>query len=217
MSQLLPEEQATMQTYDKVAGIWAEKYSVTDFWAEEMRRFHEILPKGTVLEIGAGAGLDAKELISLAYDYVGTDVSEGLLEVARANLPNQLFYQQSVYDLSFPNQQKFDGFWASKVLLHLPKARIDMALKSINSVVKLGAIGFISLIDGKGEGMELEDWDDGGKHHRYFAYYSKGEFTDILRQTGFQVADYKYRKDSDRFKWHCFFVKTVNGKNWGEL
>jgi ubiquinone/menaquinone biosynthesis C-methylase UbiE len=206
MINLLPEERTTIETYDMVADIWSGVYSQPGFWTNEMRRFQELLPSGTILEIGAGAGEDAVELISYGFGYVGTDISEKLLQSARRKLPAQKFYALSVYDLDF--EQKFNGFWASRVLLHLPKSRIDQALQSIKRAVEPGAIGFISLIDGSGEGMELEPWDDGSQHQRYFAYYSKAEFSAVLRKNGFKLADYSYRKDSDRFKWHCFFVQA---------
>ena len=130
-----------------------------------------------------------------------------MLEAAQKKLPDQKFYKQSVYDLSFPEKPKFDGFWASKVLLHLPKSRLDEALSSIKSVIKHGAIGFISMIDGEGEGLELETWDDSSQHKRYFAYYSKEEFEETLRRNGYKLIDYSYLPETKRLKWHCFFVQ----------
>jgi SAM-dependent methyltransferase len=105
MSSLSPAEETTLQTYEKVADIWSNSYSPAGFWAEEMQRFHELLPSGIILEIGAGNGRDAKELLDLGYGYVGTDVSEKLLESARKKLPSQKFLKQSVYDVSFEDRK----------------------------------------------------------------------------------------------------------------
>ena len=206
MTDLLPEEEITLKTYEKVADIWTNKHSPPHFWAEEMQRFHQLLPAGTVLEIGAGGWRDAKELIGLGYNYVGTDVSEKLLEKAREKFPGEKFYKQSVYDLSF--SEKFDGFWASKVLLHIPKSRIDEALQRIKSVVEPGAVGFISLIDGEGEELREETWDD-SKHKRFFAYWAKEEFNQVLKNNGFKIANYGYKHETGRLRWHCFFVKAL--------
>ncbi len=204
---LLPDEETTIETYEKVAKMWQAGYNSTGFWAVEMKRFKELLPSGTVLEIGAGGARDAKELMSLGFGYVGTDISKKLLEQAKEDLPEAEFHLMSVYDLSFP--QKFDGFWASKVLLHIPKSRIDEALAKIKTVVKPGAIGFISLIAGEGEELRDEEWDDGTRHKRYFAYYSKEEFKKALERNGYEMADYKYWEETSRLRWHCFFVKNV--------
>lgn len=202
---LLPDEKTTKDTYNKVASIWVNSYNTEGFWKEQLEKYHELLPKGKVLEIGAGGTRDAKALILAGYEYVGTDVSERLLEICRKEIPNARFLKQSVYDLNF--DEKFDGFWASKVLLHLPKSRIDEALQRIKSVIKDNGIGFISLIDGKGEGLEDEKWDDGSHHKRYFAYYSKEEFNNVLKHNSFELLAYSFKLETGRLRWHCFFVK----------
>lgn len=204
MSELLPEELATKSAYDTLGSQWATQHSSTGFWQEEMGKFHELLPAGKIIEIGSGGGRDALELVELGYKYVGTDVSSGLLEVARNELPNQSFYEQSVYDLDLGGEL-FDGFWASAVLLHIPKARIKEALDRIKTVITDRAIGFISLKDGTGERMETEEID-GQKIERFFSYWPKDDFTNILSDTGYEVVNYDYRPMSEKTKWHTFIV-----------
>lgn len=207
IAELLPEEKVTKSTYDALASVWANEHSTPGFWRTEMVRFHELLPGGKVIEVGAGGARDAKELIKYGYDYIGTDVSSGLLDVARKELPDYPFFEQSVYDLDF-NEKQFDGFWASAVLLHIPKRRIDEALQRIRTVVKARAIGFISIKDGEGESIEEDQV--GGKHlDRFFAYWSKEAFAEHLKVAGFIVVDYSYRPMSEKTRWHCFFVEAV--------
>ncbi len=85
------EEEQTMRTYDTIAPDWASNHSSERFWGEEMDRFGELLPSGKVLEIGSGGGRDAKELIAKGYDYIGTDVSQGLLGEAKKLNPDATF------------------------------------------------------------------------------------------------------------------------------
>lgn len=203
---LRPEELTTVQTYDQTAQTWSGVHNSKGFWATEMENFHRLLPNGKILEIGSGGGRDAKELIDLGYEYVGTDISTGLTEVARENLPNETFYNQSVYDLDFQGE-KFDGFWASAVLLHIPKDRMSEALARIKSVTVKRAIGFISLKDGVGEKVE-HDEIDGKQLERFFSYWQKDEFAKILQENGYTVVDYSYHPMSEKTRWHCFFVQT---------
>lgn len=209
INRLLPEEKVTVKTYDQVAALWAAKHNNEDFWAAELKRFHNLLLKGKVLEIGSGGGRDIGPLLSCGYEYVGTDISDGLLKVVRKKFPKQMFYKQSVYELSFP--KKFDGFWCAAVLLHVPKTRIDEALQRIRSVLKPGAIGFISIKDGRGEQIETELWEDHESRRRLFSYWPEDEFIKTLNQNKYIVLDYIYRPDSERTRWHCFFVKTLEG------
>ena len=82
MNELSKQEQSTISVYDKIAERWCKENSRVVLWRDEINQFHDLLPKGKILEVGCGGGRDAKELISLGYDYVGTDLSEGLLTEA---------------------------------------------------------------------------------------------------------------------------------------
>jgi len=78
-------EDKTVQYYDAHAEDWTRTHGGNighSYWKKEMAKFHELLPKGKVLEIGSGAGKDAAALIGIGYDYVGTDASRGLLKIA---------------------------------------------------------------------------------------------------------------------------------------
>jgi len=206
MGTLLPEEQATKETYDKLASAWVGSHNTDAFWKDEMQTFHKYLKQGAILEIGAGGGRDAKELVELGYSYVGTDVSSGLLDIARKEMPDQEFYEQSVHDLHFPEREKFDGFWASAVLLHVPKSRIDEALQQIKKVVKPGGVGFISLQNGDGEKSRINELH-GQQLERWFAYWRKDEFTEVLERNAYKVLEYINHPFEGKDKWHCFFVQ----------
>jgi ubiquinone/menaquinone biosynthesis C-methylase UbiE len=193
------EEEKTTKFYDDNAEEWVSSHSGGRFWGGEIDRFYELLPSGKLLEIGSGGGRDAKDLIKLGYEYVGTDISEGLLKEARKHNPGATFLKQSVYDLDFP-ENTFDGFWASAVLLHIPKDRISEALGTIHNVVKAGGIGFIAIKQGLGEKVEKEG--------RFFAYYDNGEFKDKLEESDFEIVDSKVRPVSENTTWLIYFVKV---------
>ena len=204
---LTKEEEQTMRTYDTSASEWSSKYSSKRFWGEEMDRFGELFPTGKVLEIGSGGGRDAKELIAKGYEYTGTDVSQGLLEEAKKANPNATFLQQSVYDLDFPDDT-FDGFWASAVLLHIPKDRIDEALGRLHSVVRSDGVGFISIIQGEGQKIVEDEPDMVDKRTRLFAYWQDDEFQEALKRNKFEVVETKVRPMSERTTWLVYFVKV---------
>jgi SAM-dependent methyltransferase len=206
MNNLTDDEQTTKLAYDARPKDWAKYFDDAGGWPEILEKFHELLPKGKVLEIGAGTGRDAKDLTDLGYEYVGTDISEELLKVARARLPNQTFLQQNVYDLSSP--EKFDGFWASAVLLHIPKSRINEALQKIKSTLKPNAIGFISVKAGEGEKITKHKFENSNDLERLFAFYSKEGFTKILNNNDFEALFYKYKPVSKKTNWHLFIVKN---------
>jgi len=199
MTQLTKDEEATKRVYDRTAKQWADAHTSADFWKEELTMFQKLMPSGKVLEIGAGGGRDAKELIKLGYEYVGTDISAGLIAVAQQANPGAAFQQISIYDLDFA--EPFDGFWCSAVLLHIPKRRINEALRAIKKNIKPGGIGFIATKEGEGEQVEADG--------RLFVFWSNGEFKKLLTSNGFEVVHEGYRPMSKRTKWLMYHVRAV--------
>lgn len=204
---LTNKEQQTLDSYNKYGRQWAASHLDFDFWAQELKRFKEYLPEGKVLEIGAGGGRDAKEIIKAGYDYIGTDISKCLLEAARKYNPGAKFLLKSVYNLNFP-RNSFDGFWACAVLLHIPKKRIDEALQQLHNAIKPQGVGFISVKKGKGERVTIEPPPDG---QRLFAYYSLKEFTEVLVRNNFKVLYSKERKKTAKTTWLIYFVIPNKG------
>ena len=208
---LTPEEKLTVATYDTNAQAWIKKHSTPGIWDKEMAIFKKLLPKGEILEIGAGGGRDAKELIALGYDYAGVDVSRGLLVEAQKLNPQAQFFHQSIYELDFL-KYSFDGFWTAATLLHIPKSRINEALKKIHAIVRPNGIGFISVKQGRGEKIELDEPQLPGERKRLFSYYSQDEFRKILIQNGYQIIK-SYLSSiipmSQGTTWLIYFVKVV--------
>lgn len=204
---LLPEERMTLEAYNQNGRQWAIDHNDPGFWEEEMRLFHQLLPSGHVLEIGAGGGRDARELLALGYQYTGTDISTRLLEFARQQLPDQNFLEQSVYELHFDHV--FDGFWASAVLLHIPRIRIGQALHRIRLALRHGSIGFISIKDGIGASVEVVQSEDGQDYFTFSTYWDRKAFESVLLEASFELVHYAYRNLSAKDNWHIFFVRAV--------
>lgn len=204
MTKLTDDEQVTLNSYNKNATKWSAAHITPRYWGDDMEMFHKLLPKGRILEIGAGGGRDAKELIALGYDYVGTDVSPNLLEEARKNNPGAEFKQFSLYKLNF--DEPFDGFWCAAVLLHIPKKRINEALQAIKRNVKADGIGFISIKEGEGERMNVGSDEEGGE--RFFALWQNNEFKKVLLENGFKIIREGHFPKSETTKWLTYHVRT---------
>lgn len=204
-SELTKEERQTLESYNKYGKGWAQAHMDYSSWEKDLKKFKKYLPKGRVIEIGAGGGRDARELMKAGYEYLGTDISKGLLKAAQENNPKAKFVLKSVYDLDFP-ENSFDGFWACAVLLHIPKSRIKEALTQLHKVTKPSGVGFISVKKGHGERFTIEPPPDG---KRFFAYYSLKEFEGELLKNGFEILHSEERRKTARTTWLIYFVKVV--------
>lgn len=197
-------EEKTLSYYDNNAEEWAKAhhgFEPESFWKDWMKKLHKLLPSGKVLEIGSGTGKDASNLITLGYDYVGTDASKGLLKIAQERNPNADFKNLRVQDLKDNfNENEFDGFWTAATLLHIPKDEIEDSLQNIHTVVKNGGIGFISIKQGEGE---LED-----ETGRLFSYHTQDGFADLLIKNGFEVIEKDIQPMSESTIWLIYIVKV---------
>lgn len=204
--ELTDEEKQTIASYDTNAKVWAKSRNIKKFWLEEKEKFKKYLPQGKVIEIGSGGGRDSIDLMKMGYEYVGTDISKGLLNEAKKNNPSATFLQQSVYDLITP-PKLYDGFWACAVLLHIPKKRMDEALKSIYKVIKKNGVGFISLKKGKRERFVKGD-HAGIDYKRFFSFWDKNEFSLRLKENKFEILE-SYELIHSHRPWLVFFVKVL--------
>jgi SAM-dependent methyltransferase len=201
---LSKEEQITKKTYDSLAHEWMKTHQTPQFWKDDMEKFKQLLPGGKILEIGCAAGRDGEEMAKMGYGYVGTDISEKLISLAKKNHPHLTFKISSIYDLDF--KDKFDGFWCVATLVHLPKKRIDEALQAIKRNLKPGAIGYLTVKEGSGQQLEKKiDLDGEG---RLFSYWQNNEFKKTLNVNGFEVVAENYKPYSERSKWLTYHVQA---------
>jgi 2-polyprenyl-3-methyl-5-hydroxy-6-metoxy-1,4-benzoquinol methylase len=169
----------------------------TDYWLTEIQRFNQLLPRGSVLDIGSGNGREAKHFLRLGYTYTGIDPSQTMIRIAREKNPTGTFIQSTLE--AFAPGIRFDGFWACASLIHVPKKRITSVLIGLQKILNPGAIGFISVKEGTEEGMKETSLSD----IRYFSDYSEEEFISILRKCGYDLIEV-----GRKTKWLFFFVKS---------
>jgi ubiquinone/menaquinone biosynthesis C-methylase UbiE len=205
---LTVEEQVTLDTYNNIAPQWVSKNYVLDFWSKEYKTFQEFLPSGKIIDLGCGGGRDSVWFTKNGYEYIGVDISEGMIAEARKRHPKAEFLQQSLYNLDFP-KNSFDGFWSACSLLHIPKDRIGTVLNNIKQILKPGAVGFISIK--QGTKFLKKAWHETGKE-RFFAYYEQTEFTKVLTDSGFEILKTSVRspENSDQDgTFLTFYVKLI--------
>jgi len=206
--QNLPETQKdTDSFYNNTAETWTGLHSIASFWEDQMNKFQELLPHGIILEIGAGGGRDAYQLIKRGYDYLGIEPSEGLIKVAQRNNPDAAFENTHVEEITYEN--KFTGFWASASLLHHPKDKIDFALQKINMALIPGAIGFISLKKHV-DGLPDERVVSGKLGDRFFSFWTENDFTEVLKRNGFELAADVTEKTTSTDTWLVFLVRKLD-------
>ena len=184
----------TIESYDKHAKKFAKKFEKL-FDLQRRKEFGEFIEniKGDkVLDLGCGAGDHSLYFQSKGLRVTAIDLSSGMIDICKSK-----GLDAKIMDMENMNfkAQSFDGVWAVTSLLHVPKKNIGKVIKKLYSILKKDGLLYIVLKEGVGEGMKE---DNEGKRDRFFAYWRKKEFLDIVNPF-FELVNFrKVKLDSKR-------------------
>jgi SAM-dependent methyltransferase len=109
----------------------------------------EQLPAGArVLDLACGTGLPtARQLTEAGLKVTGVDLSPGMVERARRNVPDGDFHLLDIADLEESGLGPFDGAAAFFALLMLPRDEIPVALRMLYGRLRPGAPLALSMVE----------------------------------------------------------------------
>ena len=88
--------------FNEYAEIYDELYSAASDYGKEVDFYDKLLRKNnckSILEVGCGAGHRGKLFKDKGYEYLGLDISEEMLRIARRKYPDVRFVQGDVRKL----------------------------------------------------------------------------------------------------------------------
>ncbi|NWJ52877.1 MAG: class I SAM-dependent methyltransferase [Bacteroidetes bacterium] len=98
------------QLYSTLANIYHEMYQHIFDYDKEFDFYHSLLQRTNchkILEIGCGSGMLARRFLDNGYDYLGLDLFNEMLNIARSEIKSDRFIQCDMRSLSF--NQQFDA------------------------------------------------------------------------------------------------------------
>lgn len=130
----------------------------------------------SILELGAGVGLDAKYFQDLGFDVLATDLSEEMVAGCKERGLNAKVID--LYELESLGRL-FDGIYSMNVLLHTPRKDLKTVLKSISSVLNHKGIFFYGVYGGIDEEKTVTDNTKMGLP-RFFSFLSDTALQEIV-------------------------------------
>jgi cyclopropane fatty-acyl-phospholipid synthase-like methyltransferase len=152
-----------------------------DQWKLDLRQyFVDLLKKEnkkTVLELGAGAGLDSVYFRQNGFDVLATDMSEEMIEMCKKRgLKAKTIDLYEIEKL----KSKFDAIFSLNVLLHVPKKDIESVLQSIWKSLDSNGIFFYGVYGGVDEEKIITDKSKMGLP-RFFSSLSDETLLELVR------------------------------------
>lgn len=180
----MDETQVTRDTYEQIAGTYAERWATNDaVMAEARARFlTHLAPHPFVVDIGCGPGRDLCAFAQDGVEALGVDLSLAMLAEARKRFNGQLMVAD-MRSLPF-GKDTLDGAWLCASLLHVPKRHTPATLSGLSAVLRSGGTLFVGVKEGQGESFRTRDGLE-----RFFSFYSESEITSQVTEAGFEVLE----------------------------
>jgi len=190
-------------TYNLLAEAWHKDHKSDTWWIEGTDQFANFLNSGsTVLDVGCGAGIKSKYLISKGLKVTGIDFSGNLIKIAKREVVNGEFMLLDIREAD-KLEQGFDGIFAQASLLHIPKNEIEKAVRVLYNKLKDGGYFYIAVKEKGANGPEEEIKQENGygyDYERFFSYFSIDEIKEHLRKLNMAIC-YESITPSGNTRW----------------
>ena len=171
-----------------------------DQWKLDLRQyFVDLLKKEnkkTVLELGAGSGLDSLFFKENGFEVLATDLSDEMIKMCQKRGVEATALD--LYDLG-KLERKFDAIFSLNVLLHVPRKDIEKVLDEIHNTLNENGIFFFGVYGGIEEEKTIIDKSKMGLP-RFFSFLSDETIQEIAK---------------DKFEVIKFETIDVQGKQAG--
>jgi ubiquinone/menaquinone biosynthesis C-methylase UbiE len=139
------------------------------------------------LDVGCGAGVPvAKTLVESGFDVTGLDFSQGMLKLARENVPKARFIKEDMSALSF-RKDSFDGLVAFFSIIHVPREKHSALFQGLHSVLKPNGVMLIS--------VGSDEWEATEEYYgtkMFWSHYNPERSLQLVKGAGFQIIFDKY-------------------------
>jgi len=131
----------------------------------------------TVLDVGCGGGTKSKYLTEKGLRVVGIDFSEGMIDIAKREVPKAEFAVMDMKDFSRLDRE-FDGVFAQASLLHIHKKDVHSVFREFLSHLKPNGYLYVAVKEKNADQADEEvkrESDYGYEYERFFSFYTIDE------------------------------------------
>lgn len=177
-----------METYDRFAKVYAEKWEWDPKTIQEIKKYNitpflKYAKKGGVVALfGCKSGRDYSLLRKAGFSCLGMEFSYGLLTEAVKRVPGSLFIHMGPRSFLPFVSESLDAIYADN-LTFVPKKDIKNLLRDFHIFLKPYGVLYLSLKLGQGNVCLVENL--GGK--RYMTLFRKSEILKLIKNAGFNL------------------------------
>lgn len=182
--------QTTFETWNKVAGLYQEKFMDLDLYNDTYDRFCQLVEKreAKVFEIGCGPGNITRYIKTRRPDFQvdAIDVAPAMIQLARANVPAVRFHVMDCRAIDKIDDH-FDAVLCGFCMPYLSKEDCAKLFTDAAHLLVSGGIAYFSTIEGDYGRSGYQTASTGDKCYVY--YYGEAELRAGLEAQGFDVLE----------------------------
>lgn len=183
-----PDRTGQAEAFDAIGGRYDDAFPHKEGQVTAVGRLLAELPdKARVLDVGCGTGVPtARQLVDAGHSVTGVDLSEGMLELARANVPEAEFLHRDLASLRVEGPGglgRFDGITCFFTLLMLPRAEIPYALRQFHRLLKPDGVLALSMVEADLDDAEIPFMS----HYIRVSGFLRDELREVVREAGFEI------------------------------
>lgn len=180
--------QITIQTWDKLATVYQEKFMDLDLYNDTYDTFCQLIqkPSAHILEIGCGPGNITKYLLAHRPDFhiEATDAAPNMVKAAQENNPTAHCFTldcRNIHTLT----TRYDGVMCGFCMPYLSKDDCRKLIKDCAQVLNSGGLLYFSAIedDYNKSGYETSS---NGEHTMFVYYHEEAYLKDYLLENNFE-------------------------------
>jgi trans-aconitate methyltransferase len=144
----MKEIEITKKYYNAKGQLWVDNKTNSFVHEKPFEKLVSLWPeKGHIIDIGCAGAIHAPLFLGIGrkLKYHGVDISKFFLKVATRRYPQLNFSFGNIADITTLPKMKFDGFFASAVLMHIPFTHWDTLFETIEKISKPGSFGYVTL------------------------------------------------------------------------
>ncbi|MFI0900320.1 class I SAM-dependent DNA methyltransferase [Streptomyces sp. NPDC020983] len=176
------------EAFDAIGDRYDEAFPTKSSQLEAGEWLAGALPAGSrVLDLGCGTGMPtARQLVDAGHHVVGVDLSAGILELARRNVPEGEYLQADIAHLPpGPPLEPggFDGVAAFFSLLMLRRSEIPETLRAVHALLAPGGLLALSMVEADVDDVPIPFLG----HTIRVSGYLQDDLREIVTDAGFEV------------------------------
>lgn len=195
--------------YDNTAADWSEEFLNEKKQSEILTKFYDCFYDGgttkpRILDLGCGAGYDAKILSKCGAKVLGIDISENLIQIAKKNVPECRFLVGDARD-SLARLGRFEGIVCLATLIHIEPIDMQKTLKNMADVLKKGGLLLVSVCDGIGRDLDKSLVQiDGEDYDKDFNCYNSTEICSFAYPHLKLVDTWRFNDFDEGWRYYVF-------------